>query len=71
MLCHIAFGKHLLGIVLVCTGIAMVVFPGQGILTLRIGLMLINCPDKWAKGHQPGLQLPTSALPSPSDKEEW
>ena len=41
-------GKNLLGIVLVCTGVAMLVLPGQGILTLLIGLMLINFPGKRA-----------------------
>src|SRR5215813_6774687 len=40
------FGKNLLGVVLVCTGVAMLVFPGQGILTMLIGLMLINFPGK-------------------------
>jgi hypothetical protein len=83
-------GKNLLGIVLVCTGVAMLVFPGQGILTILIGLMLINFPGKraleqrlvrrpavlrtmnWmrAKAHQPALELPTSALPSTSGREE-
>jgi len=41
-------GKNLLGIVLVCTGVAMLVLPGQGILTMLIGLMLINFPGKRA-----------------------
>jgi hypothetical protein len=41
-------GKNLLGIVLVCTGVAMLVLPGQGMLTILIGLMLINFPGKRA-----------------------
>ena len=41
-------GKNLLGIVLVGTGVAMLVLPGQGILTMLIGLMLINFPGKRA-----------------------
>src|SRR5262249_48716926 len=83
-------GKNLLGIVLVCTGVAMLVLPGQGILTILIGLMLLNFPGKraleqrlvrqptvlramnWmrAKAHQPALESPTSACPSPSGTEE-
>ena len=39
-------GKNLLGIVLVCLGVAMLVLPGQGILTMLIGLMLMNFPGK-------------------------
>jgi hypothetical protein len=41
-------GKNLLGIVLVCIGVAMLVLPGQGILTILIGLMLMNFPGKRA-----------------------
>jgi hypothetical protein len=83
-------GKNLLGIVLVCTGVAMLVLPGQGMLTMLIGLMLINFPGKraleqrlvrqptvlramnWirAQAHQPALELPPSALPSTSGREE-
>ena len=39
-------GKNLLGIVLVCMGVAMLVLPGQGIITILIGLMLMNFPGK-------------------------
>ncbi len=41
-------GKNLLGILLVLGGIAMSVpaIPGQGILTILIGLMLLNFPGK-------------------------
>jgi len=42
------FAKNLLGIVLVCTGVGMLILPGQGILTVLIGLMLINFPGKRA-----------------------
>jgi putative transmembrane protein PGPGW len=83
-------GKNLLGIVFVCMGVAMLVLPGQGILTILIGLMLMNFPGKRAleqrlvqqptvlramnwmrsKAHQPALELPTSACPSPADTEE-
>jgi hypothetical protein len=39
-------GKNLLGMVLVLGGIAMLPGPGQGVLTLLIGLMLLNFPGK-------------------------
>jgi hypothetical protein len=38
--------KNLLGFVLVLLGIAMLVLPGQGLLTLLIGLMLMDFPGK-------------------------
>ena len=40
--------KNLLGIVLLVSGIAMLVLPGQGILTILVGLMLIDLPGKFA-----------------------
>jgi hypothetical protein len=39
-------GKNLLGAVLIVAGIAMLVLPGQGILTILIGLMLLEFPGK-------------------------
>jgi hypothetical protein len=41
-------GKNLLGIVLILVGVAMLVLPGQGILTILIGLMLMDIPRKRA-----------------------
>ena len=41
-------GKNLLGIVFVLTGVALLVLPGQGILTILLGLMLMNFPGKHA-----------------------
>lgn len=38
--------KNLLGVVLIVAGLAMLVLPGQGILTLLFGLMLLNFPGK-------------------------
>jgi hypothetical protein len=38
--------KNILGVLLVFTGLAMLVLPGQGILTLFVGLILINFPKK-------------------------
>lgn len=39
--------KNLLGIVLILAGIAMILLPGQGLLTLLIGLMLTDFPGKY------------------------
>lgn len=47
-----------LGVVLVLAGIAMLVLPGQGILTIIVGLNLIK-PDnlivKWIRVRTPGI----------------
>lgn len=40
--------KNALGAVLVLAGIAMLLLPGQGLLTLLIGLMLTDFPGKYA-----------------------
>lgn len=39
--------KNLFGAVLVVMGIAMLVLPGQGLLTILIGLVLLNFPGKY------------------------
>mgnify|MGYP001818787086 CR=1 FL=1 len=39
--------KNLLGYVFIVLGIAMLVLPGQGILTIAIGIMFINFPGKY------------------------
>ena len=39
--------KNLIGVALVIAGIAMLVLPGQGLLTILIGLLLINFPGKY------------------------
>jgi len=39
--------KNLFGYVIILMGIAMLVLPGQGLLTIIIGLMLINFPGKY------------------------
>lgn len=39
--------KNALGALLVLLGIVMLVTPGQGLLTLLIGLLLINFPGKY------------------------
>jgi hypothetical protein len=43
---HVA--KNALGMVFVLAGIAMLVLPGQGLLTILIGLLLVDFPGKRA-----------------------
>jgi hypothetical protein len=38
--------KNVIGALLVCFGILMLVLPGQGLLTMLIGLSLLNFPGK-------------------------
>jgi len=38
--------KNLLGVVFVLAGVAMLVLPGQGVLTIVIGLLLMEFPGK-------------------------
>lgn len=38
--------KNLLGVSLVLAGVAMLVLPGQGVLTILLGLMFMNFPGK-------------------------
>jgi hypothetical protein len=40
-------GKNLLGAVLVLVGILMLVLPGQGLLTILIGIMVMEFPAKY------------------------
>ena len=39
--------KNIFGYVLICGGILMLVLPGQGLITIFIGLMLSNYPGKY------------------------
>jgi Putative transmembrane protein (PGPGW) len=39
--------KNLLGFVLIIAGIAMLVLPGQGLLTIVVGVVLMNFPGKF------------------------
>lgn len=41
-------GKNLLGIVLLCGGLLMLFLPGQGLLTMAVGLLLMDYPGKYA-----------------------
>lgn len=38
--------KNILGIIFVVAGFAMLLLPGQGIITILIGIMLLNFPGK-------------------------
>ncbi|HYW79916.1 MAG TPA: PGPGW domain-containing protein [Thermoguttaceae bacterium] len=40
-------GKNLLACVLLVAGVAMLLLPGQGILTLLVGILLLNFPGKY------------------------
>jgi hypothetical protein len=40
-------GKNLLGVVLIAAGLLMLVIPGQGMLTLVVGLALTDFPGKF------------------------
>lgn len=41
------FVKNILGVLLILAGIAMLVLPGQGLLTILIGLGITNFPGKY------------------------
>lgn len=38
--------KNILGVVLLLAGVAMLILPGQGLLTILLGVMLVNFPGK-------------------------
>ena len=42
----IRIGKNMLGYLLIVAGIAMLVLPGQGLLAILAGLMLVDFPGK-------------------------
>ena len=44
----IVLGKNLLGVILVLTGITLLILPGPGLLTLLVGLFLIDFPGKYS-----------------------
>jgi hypothetical protein len=43
----ILIAKNLLGIVLIAAGLAMLLVPGQGMLTIAVGLILTDFPGKF------------------------
>jgi hypothetical protein len=50
--------KNVLGIILFLAGLAMLVLPGQGVLTMLLGIMLMNFPGKYELERQI-IQQPT------------
>ncbi len=44
----LTIGKNLVGVLLLLGGVAMLVLPGQGLLTLFAGFVLIDFPRKYA-----------------------
>ncbi len=40
--------KNVLGVVLVATGVILLLLPGQGVLTILAGIMLLDFPGKYA-----------------------
>lgn len=40
-------GKNVLGVLLMFGGLAMLVLPGQGLLTLLVGFVLVDLPGKY------------------------
>lgn len=40
--------KNILGVIFILAGLAMLVLPGQGVLTMLLGIMLMNFPGKLA-----------------------
>jgi hypothetical protein len=45
--CALLIVKNLLGLILIVLGIAMLVLPGQGLLTIFIGILCLNFPGKY------------------------
>lgn len=55
------FGRNVLGCILIAAGVAMIVLPGQGVLTILIGVMFVDFPGKlrlerWLVSRRPVLQ---------------
>lgn len=56
----LAIGRNLLGFILFLIGALMLVLPGQGLLTILVGVMLMDIPGKyriarWIVTHPPVL----------------
>jgi hypothetical protein len=39
--------KNVIGLILFCAGVIMIFFPGQGLFTMFIGMMMMNFPGKY------------------------
>ena len=54
----VLFGKNIIGFSLIIGGLLMLVLPGQGLLTIVTGLLLINYPGKY-KLEQKLVKIPS------------
>lgn len=54
----VMFGKNLIGVSLIIGGLLMLVLPGQGLLTIVTGSLLVNYPGKYK------LEQKLSSMPS-------
>ena len=61
----ILFGKNIIGFSLIIGGLLMLVLPGQGLLTIVTGLLLINYPGKYK------LEQKLVAMPSVFKALNW
>jgi hypothetical protein len=43
----LVIGKSLLGYVFIAAGVLMLVLPGQGMLTILVGIILVDFPGKY------------------------
>ena len=59
------FGKNIIGFTLIIGGLLMLVLPGQGLLTIVTGLILINYPGKYK------LEKKLVAMPSVFKALNW
>ncbi|WP_298609485.1 PGPGW domain-containing protein [uncultured Thiothrix sp.] len=48
LLSPITMVRNLLGLLMLLAGVAMLVLPGQGVLTMLIGLTIMNFPGKYS-----------------------
>ena len=61
----VLFGKNIIGVSLIIGGLLMLVLPGQGLLTILTGLLLINYPGKYK------LEQKLVAIPSVFSALNW
>ena len=61
----VLFGKNIIGFSLIVGGFLMLVLPGQGLLTIVTGLLLINYPGKYK------LEQKLVAMPSVFKALNW
>ena len=59
------FGKNIIGFTLIIGGLLMLILPGQGLLTIVTGLLLINYPGKYK------LEQKLVAMPSVFKALNW